>query len=56
MKTIERKKTFDAVKTMRDIRDQMDKDLEGMTFEQEKEYFRKGAERAKKYQTVGNNG
>ena len=54
MKTIETKKKFDAVKMMRDIRNQIDKDIEGMTFEQEKEYFKKGAERAKKYRTVGN--
>ncbi|MEQ8553636.1 MAG: hypothetical protein RIC06_20820 [Cyclobacteriaceae bacterium] len=39
---------FDAVKMMRDIRDKIDKDIEGMTFEEEKEYFRKGAEKYKK--------
>ncbi|MEM9341114.1 MAG: hypothetical protein AAGA66_20445 [Bacteroidota bacterium] len=55
MKTIETIKKFDAVKMMRDIRNQIDMDIEGMTFEQEKEYFKKGAERAKKYRTVGNN-
>ncbi|HET7361391.1 MAG TPA: hypothetical protein VFI78_05600 [Salinimicrobium sp.] len=40
-------KTFDAVKMMRDIRNQIDKDLEGMTFEQEKEYFKKKSEKLK---------
>jgi hypothetical protein len=53
MKTTEKTKPFDAVKMMRDIRDQIDKDTEGMTFEQEKKYFEKGAEKAKKYQKVG---
>jgi hypothetical protein len=36
-------KKFDAVKMMRDICNKVDKDIEGMTFEQEKEYFKKGA-------------
>ena len=48
MKTVKTKKKFDAVKMMRDIRDKIDKDIEGMTFEEEKEYFRKGAEKYKK--------
>ena len=47
MKTVKTKKKkparpsggFDAVKRMRDIRDKIDKDIEGMTFEEEKEYF-----------------
>ncbi|MEQ6122362.1 hypothetical protein [Reichenbachiella sp. MALMAid0571] len=48
MKTVEKtSKKFDAVKMMRDIRNQMDKDIEGMTFEQEKAYFKKGAEKFK---------
>jgi hypothetical protein len=54
MKAIETNKKFDAVKMMRDIRNKIDKDIDGMTIEQEKEYFKKGAERAKKYQKVGN--
>jgi hypothetical protein len=46
MKVAEKKaKKFDTVKMMRDIRNQMDKDIEGMTFEQEKAYFKKGAEK-----------
>lgn len=32
---------------MREIRDKIDKDIEGMTFEQEKEYFKKGSEKYK---------
>ena len=54
MKTrIETKKDFDAVELMRSIRTKISKDIEEMTFEQEKEYFKKGAERAKKYKTIG---
>lgn len=44
MKTIEKIKKFDAVKIMREIRNKIDKDIEGMTFEQEQEYFKKGSE------------
>lgn len=48
MKTTEATtKKFDAVKMMRDIRNKIDKDIQGMTFEQEKEYFKKGAEKLK---------
>jgi len=48
MKTIETKKKFDAIKMMRDIRDKIDKDIQGMTFEQEKEYFQKASEKYEK--------
>jgi hypothetical protein len=49
MKVAEKKaKKFDTVKMMRDIRNQMDKDIEGMTFEQERAYFKMGAERFSK--------
>lgn len=48
MKTIETTKKFDAVKMMRDIRNQIDKDIEGMTFEQEKDYFHKASEKYKR--------
>jgi len=41
-------KKFDAVKMMRGIRDQVDRDIQGMTFEQEKEYFKKGAEKLRR--------
>ncbi len=47
MKTIEKTKKFDAVKMMRDIRNKIDKDIAGMTFEQEKEYFKQGAKKYK---------
>lgn len=48
MKTVKTTKKFDAVKMMREIRNKIDKDIEGMTFEQEKEYFRRGSEKYKK--------
>jgi hypothetical protein len=32
---------FDPVKMMRDIRDQLDQEITGMTFEQEKAYLKK---------------
>jgi hypothetical protein len=38
------------------VSDALSKDFtfQGMTFEEEKEYFKKGAERAKRYKPVGN--
>jgi hypothetical protein len=55
MKTkIATKKDFDAVELMRSIRTQIGKDIEGMTFEQEKEYFKKASEKIKKYKPAGN--
>lgn len=55
MKTkVETKNDFDAVELMRSIRTKISQDIEGMTFEQEKEYFKKGAERAKKYKPLTN--
>jgi len=55
MKTnITTKKDFDSVELMRSIRTQIGKDIEGMTFEQEKEYFKKGLNKTKKYKPVGN--
>ncbi len=36
-------KKFDSVKMMRKIRNKIDKDIAGMTFEQECEYFKNGA-------------
>ena len=35
------KKDFDAVKTMREIRDQLSKEIMNMTFAEEKAYLRK---------------
>jgi len=55
MKTnIETKKEIDAVEFMRSRRIQIGKDIQGMTFQEEKEYFKKSAERLKKYKPVGN--
>lgn len=41
-------KKLDAVKIMREIRDKIDKDTEGMSFEQLKEYYKKSNEENKK--------
>jgi hypothetical protein len=40
-KTIKKEKEFDAVKTMRAIRDQFSKEIMNMTFEEEKAYLKK---------------
>ena len=34
-------KEFDSVKMMRDIRDKISKDIEGMTLEEERKYLQK---------------
>jgi hypothetical protein len=36
------RKKFDAVETMRQIRDRLSNEVEGMTFEEEKRFIRKG--------------
>jgi len=55
MKTnIIKKKDFDAVELMKSIRTQIGKEIEGMTFNQEKEYFKKALKKVKKYKPVGN--
>ena len=36
-----KKKKFDSVKMMREIRDKMSRDIQGMTLEEEKEYLAK---------------
>ena len=36
-----KKKTFDSVKTMREIRDQFSKEIMNMTFTEEKAYLKK---------------
>ena len=42
MKTTDKKiKEFDTVKTFREIKDKISKDIQGMTFEQLKEYLDK---------------
>ena len=47
------KKDFDAVELMRVIRIQIGKEIKGMTFEQEKDYFKNAFEKLKKYKQVG---
>ena len=46
MKKNKRPNEFDAVKFMRDVRTAIDKEIEGMSFEQLKKYF---AQRRLKY-------
>jgi len=53
MKT-ENKKDFDAVELMWARRIQIGKDIQGMTFEEEKNYFKESAEKLKKFKSVGN--
>ncbi|MBX2900211.1 MAG: hypothetical protein KF775_11195 [Cyclobacteriaceae bacterium] len=45
---LKRKKTFDAVAFMRKRRDEISKEIEGMTPKQEIEYFKKKAAKLKK--------
>lgn len=39
MKTIDKKKTFDAVKMMREVRDKINSETQNMTFSELKEYI-----------------
>ncbi len=41
MKKIKKEKAFDAVQFMREVRTAISKEIEGMNFEQLKEYFAK---------------
>lgn len=41
METTKKEKTFDAVKMMRDIRDKISQETQGMTFEELKTYIEK---------------
>jgi len=43
MKSSSKKKEFDAVKMMRDIRDQLDRHIANMTFAEEKAYLKNSA-------------
>jgi len=55
MKTkVQTKKIFDSVEFMRTRRTEIGEEIQGMTFEQEKEYFQNSSELLKKYKTVGN--
>ena len=42
---IKTKKDFDAVDLVRSIREKISKEIQGMTFEQEKEYLKKRVEK-----------
>ena len=50
MKTEEQ---FDAVRTMREIRDEISREIQGMTFEQEREYIEKHLKSRKAEEKVG---
>ncbi len=41
------KKKFDSVKMMRDIRDEISREIQGMTLEEEKRYLAKLSSRSK---------
>lgn len=41
METIKKEKTFDSVKMMREIRDKISAETQGMTFEELKAYIKK---------------
>src|SRR5215207_3859898 len=45
--TTEREKDFDSVQHMRELRDRISRDIEGMTFEEEKAYIRERLEWAR---------
>ena len=40
-KTVKKEKSFESVKTMREIRDQISKEIMNMTFAEEKAYLKK---------------
>ena len=48
METTNKQKTFDAVKMMRDIRDKISLETQGMTFEELKAYIEKKLKKDKK--------
>ena len=47
METIKKVKTFDAVKMMRDIRDQISAETQNMTFAELKEYIKNKIKKGK---------
>lgn len=56
MKTkTENKKDFDAVELMQSRRIQIGKDIQGMTFEEEKKYFQESAQMLRKFKHIGAN-
>ena len=44
----EKKKEFDAVKMMRDARDRISRDIQGMSHEEQVAYFREHSEQARR--------
>lgn len=50
---VEMKKGFDAVEFMRIRRVQIGQDISGMTFAEEKAYFKKSLDKLEKYKHVG---
>ena len=46
-------KQFDAVKTMREIRDEISREIQGMSFEQEREYIEKHLKSRREEERVG---
>jgi hypothetical protein len=53
METIKKEKTFDAVKMMREIREQISSETQNMTFEQLKEYIKNQLSKSKS-KLIGN--
>lgn len=53
METIKKEKTFDAVKMMREIREQISSETQSMTFEQLKEYIKNQLSKSKS-KLIGN--
>ena len=47
---IKSKKTFDAVAAMRSIREKVSREIQGMTFEEEKAYLKKRSDQFRKTQ------
>ncbi|HKH47396.1 MAG TPA: hypothetical protein VKM72_22290 [Thermoanaerobaculia bacterium] len=46
-------KQFDAVKTMREIRDEISREIQDMSFEQEREYIEKHLKSRREEESVG---
>ena len=55
MMPTETRKDFDSVRMMRELRDRISRDIDGMTFEQEKAYIRARLERAREVPATSNN-
>lgn len=46
------KKDFDAVQLQQQLREEIGKELEGLTYEEEKAFLKKASDRLKKYKQV----